>query len=45
MEHTSAYINCQEPDCVIRAVRLLTCKETMVESILTYIQYIFAPEI
>ena len=32
MEHTSAYINCQEPDCVIRAVRLLTCKETMVES-------------
>ena len=32
IEHTSAYINCQEPDCVIRAVRLLTCKETMAES-------------
>ena len=32
IDHTSAYINCQEPDCVIRAVRLLACKETMVES-------------
>ena len=43
--HISAYINCQEPDCAYYAARLLTCKETMVESILTYIQYIFAPEI
>ena len=32
MEHTSAYINCQEPDCAYYAAWLLTCKETMVES-------------
>ena len=36
MEHTSAYINCQEPDCAYHAARFLTCKETMVESSLNW---------
>ena len=36
IEHTSAYMNCQEPDCAYHAVRLLTCKETMVESSLNW---------
>ena len=30
IEHASAYINCQELYCAYHAVRLLTCKETMV---------------